>query len=124
MKKLSTKLIIFFGLIGFLIFPTPNASAGMGGHGSGGQGGSNAGHMGGNTGGEQDSHHFGSGHMDQAMAERMIHQYMQNHSPGSYEMGEIKDEGSYYMTDIVRPKTGARERLRIDKRTGNIRQIR
>jgi len=61
---------------------------------------------------------------DPAMAERMVHQYMENHSPGSYEMGEFRDEGSYYMTDIVRPENGAKERLRIDKRTGNIRPIR
>jgi hypothetical protein len=125
MKKLSTKQIVFFGLIGFLIFLTLNASAMMGGHGSGGKGGSKAEHMGGNKGaGGHDSYHYGSSHMDQAMAERLAYQYMENHSSGFYEMGEIRDEGSYYMTEIVRPESSAKERLRIDKRTGNIRSIR
>ena len=68
--------------------------------------------------------HYGSGHMDQATAEGMFHQYMQDHSSGPYEMGEIRDEGSHYMTDIFGSDGGMRESLRIDKRTGNIRSIR
>ena len=125
MKSSTKKNLIFVGLAVLLIFPALEAVARMGGgHGSHGGGSSSGGHhMEGHIGeGAQTGRHHEykdmNRHMRQGMhpdmAESMVHQYMKGRTSEPYEMGELKDGGSHFTTEIKRPDGSVRERLRID----------
>lgn len=54
------------------------------------------------------------------IAEKLVKQYMEDHSTGSYKIGEIEDRGTYYRTEIS--VTGNKEKtiLVIDKQTEKV----
>ena len=65
-----------------------------------------------------------SGNINREMAEQMIHSFMLKHHSGSYEIGGMKDAGSYIMAEIIKRDGSLIQWILIDKRSGDIRSMR
>jgi hypothetical protein len=104
-----------------------NVGGGMG-YGGGAGGGYMDGGMG--SGGGYGHHDFGRqpsygnrSPMTRGTAENLARDYMSGRYSGGYRMGDMKDNGTYYSTEIRGPKGAMTERVLIDKQTGNIHSL-
>ncbi|RJQ62941.1 MAG: hypothetical protein C4530_04230 [Desulfobacteraceae bacterium] len=61
--------------------------------------------------------------MTRGTAENLARDYMSGRYSGGYRMGDMKDNGTYYSTEIRGPKGTMAERVLIDKQTGNIHSL-
>ena len=116
------KQLFLLCLLGLLIFPTLESTAMMGGSGSGG--GSMGGHMGGGMGWGSQGPQSNREPMSRTTAENLVREYMDRRTSEPYQLGNLKDGGTYYMAEVLRQDGGLIERLLIDKQSGRIHSLR
>ncbi|UCC39980.1 MAG: hypothetical protein JSV96_00515 [Candidatus Aminicenantes bacterium] len=61
--------------------------------------------------------------MSADMDKETVKEYVDEHFTGSYEIGEIEDHGTYYMTEISGSDGSVKDILVIDKQTNKIKSL-